>query len=860
MTEAAIDFAALGRAQRVEPVVLIAGLPVVFTPGGVRPTSVSVSSGTVHPLWWPGTGSLTETLPGGASWDPVRDLLDPRTVWSFASALELVAGTIRVEPVAIDFLDTGRAATAIFSRRAAAVAQLLAAELSFSGSTATLASTTGFASAGIAHVGREAIGYTGKTSTTLTGLTRGLFGSAPLPHRVGSNRGATDPVVVGNTLPRYVQGRRATVWLCRVEGSALYDPTLVFTGLVGAGITLVGNGARWQITLDPMTEVLSRAPELPVELYGWHHGNTVNSGLTPLTYLGPAINSGWSPNLAAVIEAWNYTGGLRASTGLKLSAPEGKLRVTNEGGTYNPAIVTSYLEPNQLSVASGASADFNDGPDTCLVLEGTIKLASNDFARVPSTLTYTVTDPAPGTAHVALIADTDETKHFAALVASRDAGTSTVQLSARSTARATERIREARITQRTTARVGILARGDNAVGALKALATALSETGGSDDFTSAVDWDRIAAVFRSVPAVGLPEGREYEVGGGDDSLVKLLADEARLRGCTLTVRRGRLSVVRAASFASSEAVGVVAITDNDQLCEGGVPVPIEVIDQPEPPATTISFMLKGDVELRYTDDTFAAEFGTSTVAECGALRWVAQTTPPARELPLHALASAAQQILGVLAEPQRIVRIPLPTPFVGLEPGDIVTLTHAMVPAWDGTRGVTEAVCQVDEVQREIFGGKARLVASLRLGETQIGGYAPEALVAAGGLSGGSAVVSLDATSAFGTSCFAPPGESPAYGFQVGDVVVLSQYDAATITVTEITRTLVAVDPVAHTLTLDSAPSAGMVAQAASAYGVVVRTAAWTAVTADQQARNAFVADDATNAFSDGDDPKRWAA
>lgn len=860
MTEARLDFATLAEAQRVEPVVLIAGLPVVFTVGGTRPTTVSVSSGALNGLWWPGTGSLTETLPGGAPWNPVRDLLDPRTVWSFASALALVDGNVTVEPVAIDFLDTGGAATALFSRRSAATAQLLAAELSASGTTATLVSTTGLPSAGVAHIGREAVGYTGKTSTTLTGLTRGLFGSAALPHRVGLNRGATDPLVVANTLPRYIQGRRATVWLCRVVGTTLRDPTLVFSGIVGAGVTLVGNGARWQLTLDPMTDVLSRAPDLPVELYGWHHGNTVNSGLTPLTYLGPTVNDGWSPSLQAVIDGWNFN--LRSGTGVTLErGTDGRLLARNSGGVYTPAILRSYLTPNELSVASGASASFDDGPDTCLVLEGVVKLAPNDFARVPSTLTYSVTDPAPGTAHVALVADTDETEHFAALVASRDAGTSTVTLAARSTARATERIREARITKRTTARVGFIARGDHCLGALKALATALAQTGGSDDFASAIDWDRIAEVFRGVPSVGIPEGREYEIGAGDDSLTGLLIDEARLRGCTLTMRGGRLSVVRAASFAASEAVGVPSITEADQLCDAnGDPVPLEIVDQPEPPATTISFAIKGDVELRYTDDTFAAEFGSSKVAECGALRWLPAADGPARELPVHALARVAQQILGVLAEPQRIIKVPLAQPSVGLEPGDIVTLTHSAVPAWDGTRGVTDAVCQVDEVQRELFGGSARVTVSLRLGETGIGGYAPEALVAAGGLSGSSAVVTLDTSSAFGASCFAPPGESPAYGFAVGDVVVLSQHDAATITVTEIQRTLVAVDLVAHTVTLDSVPSAGMVTQAAGAYGVVLRTAAWTVVTAGQQSRSAFVADDSTNAFSDGADPKHWAA
>lgn len=867
MTNARIDFAALGARARIEPVVLVAGCPVVFTVAGTVPTSVAVSSGAVDGLWWPGTGTLTETLPGGASWDPVRDLLDPSTVWSFRTALELVKGDVKVEPAVVDLFDRSGLATEILSRRAAAVGQLLAAELSDTATTATLSATVSFAAGGgVAHCGREAIGYTGKTSSTLTGLTRGLYGSTALPHRLGSARGSSDPLVTAGTLPRYLQGRRATVWLCRVDGTTLYDPTLIFTGLVGAGVTLVRGGTRWQLTLDPLTEVLARAPDLPVELYGWHHANALNGDLCPLYAQGAGldinVNGGWTQSLAAVEALWNHD--LATVAGVRLSVTDGRLRVTSTGA-YTTATVRSWMDPHELYLAANAHGDLDAAPDTMLVMEGYLKLAANDFARVPSTLSYSVSTPAEGSAHFALIADTDETEHFAAYITTRDAGTNTIQLAARSTERAVARIRAARITERTTAKVGIIAAGSNAVGPLKALAVALAQLGAVDDFASAVDWDRIAAVFRSVPTVGLPEGRAYEIGSGDDTLLTLLADEARLRGCALTVRHGLVSVIRAASFAASEAVGVTEITSTDVLTDGGTPVPYEVLDQPEPPATSIGFELRDGTILRYTDDTFAQEFGTARVTECRALKWLAANATLRGGAPT-ALAQAAQQILGLLAEPQRIVRLTLGQRFLGLEPGDLVLLTHDEIPSWDGTRGVDDAVCQVEEVSREIFGGKARATVSLRLGETGIGGYAPAALVAAGGLTGGSAAVTLDTSSGFGTSCFAPIGESPTYGFEVGDVVLLSQYDARTITVAEVQRTVVSVNRTAHTITMDSAPSAGLVTQAAAAYGVVIRTAPWTQATAvavgdipAQQGRFAFVANDTTNAFSDSSAAKRFA-
>ena len=69
----------LARGARWVPVMLIAGLPRVYTPAGVQPTSVAVTAGTTaDPLWWPGTSTLTETLPDASTFNPVRDLLDPR--------------------------------------------------------------------------------------------------------------------------------------------------------------------------------------------------------------------------------------------------------------------------------------------------------------------------------------------------------------------------------------------------------------------------------------------------------------------------------------------------------------------------------------------------------------------------------------------------------------------------------------------------------------------------------------------------------------------------------------------------------------------------------------------------------------
>lgn len=866
MTVSRVDFAALGRGERVEPVVLIAGVPVVLTVGGTRPTAFAVTGGgTFDALWWPGVYT-TITLPGAVSWDLVRDILDPREVWVTRQSLDLAKGDVQVEPLAVDLLDRNSVATVLLSRRNIAPAHLLAEEATDTAAAFVCDATSGFDAAGVAHVGREAVYYSGITGgTDLTITSRGKFGSKTAGHKVNPYR---PPVVTPGALPRYVQGRRATVWLCRVsaDGATLYDPTLWHIGIVGAGVQLVSGGTRWQVTLDSITEVLRTAPDVGVDLYGWQHARnqsplTAQGGASYLHEIGPETNGGWSPTFEAFKTSWNAAA--RAASQpfeLRTGSSGDATVIANVAGSFT---LHAWLPP-MTGAWEGPSGGFalEGAPDTCLLLDGTLFLSPDHYARIPTVIEYTVTDPAPGTARYTITADTDETEGVAAVILSADgtAKSVTVRADIPETDGAA-RARALRCTQRTPAKVGILAEGSTALGAVRALALAVDALGGADDEAGAIDWDHLAATFRAVPLSSIPEQRAYRVGASDDTLLTILADEARLRGCTLAVRRGRVTAIRAASFAASEAVGAVEITAGDVLVEGDPPqrLPIEVVDQPEAPITRVEFVLRDEATFAYQDDTFASEFGTARAVECRALAHV-----PAGVFSLAGLSEAigrhAQQILGVLAEPQRTVKVPLGPTFLGLEPGDLVVLTHDEVPNWDGSRGVAGAVCQVDAVERSVFGGSGRVMATLRLGETGLGGYAPASLVAGGGLTGGSTVVLLDTSSAFGASCFAPPGESPAYGFAVGDVVVLSQYDAESITVTEITRTLVAVDPVAHTLALDSAPSAGMVTQAAAQYGVVVRTAPWTAVTSDQQARSAFVAAAATGAFSDSEPPRRWAA
>jgi hypothetical protein len=62
------------------------------------------------------------------------------------------------------------------------VTTTLDGSLTDSATTVTVASTTGFDSAGTLHIGNEQITYTGTTSTTFTGATRGAGGTTASAH------------------------------------------------------------------------------------------------------------------------------------------------------------------------------------------------------------------------------------------------------------------------------------------------------------------------------------------------------------------------------------------------------------------------------------------------------------------------------------------------------------------------------------------------------------------------------------------------------------------------------------------------------------------------------------------------------
>jgi hypothetical protein len=898
MTTARIDWTtALAPGARVVPVILIAGLPAVLTPAGVLPTTVAVSSGTIDPLWWPGTGALAELLPGGGTLQPVEDLLDPTETLEVFERASLLKGDVRVESMSFSVLDTDGRGTTLLSNREGRITQLLGADVTASATAIALVSTIGFPALGIASIERETVLYGSIAGGGLATVQRGKYGSharahlSPAEHR---------PLVVAG-YPRHWQSRLATVWLCvlSADGLTLTDPSLLYAGTVGAGVQMTGNLSRWTVPLDHVSVALTRKVDIPpVSIYGYHHFTVtstaqrehpleIRAGTTSVAAVDCSLRwdtasgydqGGWHPTRETFVASCQ--GKVAALAPAAIVTINGALRIAHAGTNVDNSIVRfspGWVTTGPTTLGGNANGDdiqlvytVPDMPEAFFRMAGVVRIPSAlDFARIPTTFQWTATtaDSVTGMAGVALIADTVGRKGYVAGIVARNDPPQTVKLG-RASINGGGYI-DTRVFERTAVKLGVFATGASPIAALKAAALAIDALTGQDLFESAVDWDHLERLFMA-PTSSLPQSREYRFTGDTDSFLDVLIDELRLRGMCMVIRYGLISAARLMSYADSEDTAA-SIIETDTLSEDGKEIPIEIVDNIEPLATGVDYSFPaiggGDpIIISITDLTYQSEFGDSARVECKALLSIPTASAPNLVATLQPLYSVAQQILGPLAEPSRAVRIPLTPVLLGLQPGDLIKFTHSRIPMWTGGRGITDGVCQVQEVRRILFGGRLRATMVLRLQSAPAYGYAPEAIVESGGLTSGGTSVQLSTATAWGPTCHArdttasgAASTSAVDGFEVGDVVVLSQISTRSPSA-DVQRTLTAVDPVLNTVTLSSAPGATMAGHAAVYYGVILRYAPYDQCTARQQKQFAWIADQTTQVLGAADDPKRYTA
>ena len=879
MTTSRIDWpSALVPGVRVVPCVLIAGVPVVLTPAGVHPTATAVTSGTVDATWWPGTGTLTQTLPDASTFDPVKEWLRVDEQWEVYETTQPAEGDVKVEPLRFSIVDPGGAATAALSAPNARVTRLLAADCGATGDV-TLSDTAGLPSSGVAHIGREAVFYSSITGNVLNVASRGAFGSKARVHIVGN--GTQAPLVVIGQQPRYWHGRRAAVFLCVLVGTTLYDPTLIYLGTVGAGIQVMDRLTTWQIALDHSTQAMAQKLQGPsVTLFGYEG----SSAFFDLVWDGELTGTTWQRDaVSAVNDLRANAASLSVGCSIQLNSDntiEVRNTTTHTGNVWSLQYQWDTTNQTQSGYDNDIWRRTNPLPPAFMHASGFVALGSTgDFDKIPDPTPVTVTlGSAYATAAPALVGKTDHVDKVFCTILTRTSGGGTAVDYITTSSPAVwyfDQVRyqlggtgpaaieyDTRVSTPSQFFIGARADGGDCLSALQALAAIINRIQGTDLQTESVDWTALSAAFAQRPMGQIPTGRRYLVDGDSDTLIALLVDECRLRGFTLTVRNGLVSAYRLSNLASTEAPRA-SIASSDLVAGADV----EVVDGLEPVASAIEYALPVGGSYTWRDGTSADEFGEGKVIKCAALTHMDPRTWANSAPGVDALGATAQQLLGVLAAPQRIIRVTLPAAFWSLAAGDIVALSHESIPDWSGNRGLTGALCQVMEVRRT-FGGPdhtATVQLALRLADDPLlAGWAPSAFVAAGGVDHASKTITVDDATAWGSNGFAPDFDADGnpvtgnllYGFAVGDAVVLSQMDASSpiadesFTIANISGTSV---------TLNTFPSTSMATAAASQYGVALRFAPYGSCTARQR-KYLFIADHTTGTFSTGAAAEEWAS
>lgn len=191
-----------------------------------------------------------------------------------------------------------RAVTAAFSTLPLRRTWLTGDE-STSNTTIDVLSTSAFPSSGQIHIGTETITYTGKTSTSFTGCTRGVWGTTAQAHftQTGQRLGFS---LVSDT-PQSIEGRRAFLHGYGEGDDFQGDGTLIWRGVCVTSPKLV-DGHTWTIAIDPITTLMKQ------EL-----GGNVETPLRPRGYYYPAQRP-----FALTIEETDSGGGDRTGPDTRL--------------------------------------------------------------------------------------------------------------------------------------------------------------------------------------------------------------------------------------------------------------------------------------------------------------------------------------------------------------------------------------------------------------------------------------------------------------------------------------------------------------------------------------------------------------
>lgn len=170
-----------------------------------------------------------------------------------SSGSGIITGRLETGGFSAVIADIDGAATAAFAK-AATRTTFATLDASTSDSTLTVVSTSGWPSTGTIHVGTECIGYSGTTSTTFTGLTRGKWNTIPQAHFSALDTEQSRRTEVTDE-PITIEGRRVYLFAYGDGDDLQGNGTQVFIGVVSRDAKL-SSASEWSLTIDGLSRIL----------------------------------------------------------------------------------------------------------------------------------------------------------------------------------------------------------------------------------------------------------------------------------------------------------------------------------------------------------------------------------------------------------------------------------------------------------------------------------------------------------------------------------------------------------------------------------------------------------------------------
>jgi hypothetical protein len=179
--------------------------------------------------------------------------LNPLSV-RFSARADLARAQLREQEMTLELFDDDEHRVTKALHRVPAVRTALMSDLHGLVTFITAADTAGFPSSGVVHIGSEAIKYTGKTSTTFTGLTRNHWQSVFQSHFTGDGAKLSFPAITD--LPRALHGRRVYIYLYGSGDSSTSDGTLRWRGIVSSDVDY--SAGVYRFSVEPLARLLEQ--------------------------------------------------------------------------------------------------------------------------------------------------------------------------------------------------------------------------------------------------------------------------------------------------------------------------------------------------------------------------------------------------------------------------------------------------------------------------------------------------------------------------------------------------------------------------------------------------------------------------